>query len=213
MQTQVKTETMLFTRTDFGWTAAHKKFNHFLGTVRVAVRGEEAEVFLEDFCEETRAEAERFAARAVFLAYEVERARIGEKTLLREDFEAAEAARRRALHRTSADYADVLGKPVHVVMDRPLGSAHPRHPEMVYPVNYGAVPGLLAGDGAEQDVYVLGPTKPLETFDGVVIAVIHRFDDVEDKWVAAAAPGLYTAGEILDAVHFQEQYYESELLM
>lgn len=213
MQTQVKTETMLFTRTESGWTASHKKFNHFLGTVLVFVNGDEAEVLLDRFGPEDRAEAERFAARAVFLAYDVERARIGEKTLLRADFEAAEAARRRALHRTRGDYGDVLGKPVHVVMDRPLGSAHPRHPEMVYPINYGAVPGLLAGDGAEQDVYVLGPTTPLETFDGVVIAVIHRFDDVEDKWVAAESPGLYTAEEILDAVHFQEQYYESELLM
>ena len=81
--------------------------------------------------------------------------------------------------------------PVHCVMDRPLGSRHPRYPDMLYPVNYGCVPGVMAGDGAEQDVYVLGPTAPLETFNGVVIAVIHRFDDCEDKWVVAerTAPG------------------------
>ncbi|MBO5252398.1 MAG: inorganic pyrophosphatase [Clostridia bacterium] len=98
-------------------------------------------------------------------------------------------------------------------MDRPLGSAHPRYPDMIYPVNYGYVPGLIAGDNAEQDVYVLGPTEPLESFDGVVIAVIHRFDDCEDKWVAAEKTGLYSEEEIRQILRFQEKYYISEILM
>ena len=115
--------------------------------------------------------------------------------------------------KTREDYADVLGKSVHCVMDRPLGSAHPRHPEMIYPVNYGFVPGIIAGDGAEQDVYVLGPAVPVEEFDGVVIAVIHRLDDCEDKWVVAEKAGVYTAEEILQSVHFQEQYFTVEIVM
>ena len=98
-------------------------------------------------------------------------------------------------------------------MDRPLGSAHPRYPDMIYPVNYGYVPGIIAGDNAEQDVYVLGPTEPLEYFDGVVIAVIHRFDDCEDKWVAAEKAGLYTEEEIRTILYFQEKYYVSEIFM
>ena len=98
-------------------------------------------------------------------------------------------------------------------MDRPLGSAHPRYPEMIYPVNYGYVPGVMAGDNSEQDVYVLGPTKPLTEFTGVVIAVIHRFDDCEDKWVAAEQTGLYTEEEIREILAFQEKYYASEIIM
>ncbi|MBQ2669014.1 MAG: inorganic pyrophosphatase [Clostridia bacterium] len=98
-------------------------------------------------------------------------------------------------------------------MDRPLGSAHPRYPDMIYPVNYGYVPGLLAGDNAEQDVYVLGPTEPLKEFTGVIIAVIHRFDDCEDKWVAAEQIGLYTESEIRAILDFQEKYYTSEIVM
>ena len=43
-------------------------------------------------------------------------------------------------------------KSVHVVIDRPLGSRHPRHPHILYTCNYGYVPGVIAGDGAEQDV-------------------------------------------------------------
>ena len=130
---------------------------------------------------------------------------LGDAEIAREAWRKAEDARNAALHRTRADYANVLGRPVHCVMDRPLGSRHPRYPDMLYTVNYGYVPGVMAGDGSEQDVYVLGPAEPLETFDGVVLAVIHRFDDCEDKWVVAAAGARYTAAEIRAAVAFQEK--------
>ena len=51
-------------------------------------------------------------------------------------------------------------------IDRPLGSRHPRHPEMIYPVNYGEVVGVMAPDGDWQDVYVLGVNEALSTFTG-----------------------------------------------
>ena len=44
-------------------------------------------------------------------------------------------------------------------------------------------------------------------------AVVHRFNDVEDKWVAAEKTGVYTAEEILKILDFQEKYYESELIL
>lgn len=94
-------------------------------------------------------------------------------------------------------------------IDRPLGSAHPRHPEMIYPVNYGEVPGVLAPDGAWQDVYILGVDEPLQTFTGERIAIIRRRDDVEDKWVLAPEGMTFTAEEIMAAVHFQEQYFDA----
>ena len=94
-------------------------------------------------------------------------------------------------------------------IDRPLGSTHPRHPDMVYPVNYGEVVGVMAPDGAWQDVYVLGVDVPLENFTGQRIAVIHRRDDIEDKWVLAPEGMTFTAEEIMAAVHFQEQYFDS----
>ncbi|MCF2653203.1 inorganic diphosphatase [Anaeromassilibacillus senegalensis] len=107
----------------------------------------------------------------------------------------------------------MLGARVRCVMDRPLGSAHPRYPDMIYPVNYGYVPGVMAGDGAEQDVYVIGPTVPLKVFDGVVVAVVHRFDDCEDKWVVAEQTGLYSEDELRAAVAFQEKYYKSQWIL
>ena len=48
-----------------------------------------------------------------------------------------------------------LGKEVTVEIDRPVGTHHPKHPDIVYPINYGFVPGIIAGDGEEQDVYIL----------------------------------------------------------
>ena len=49
------------------------------------------------------------------------------------------------------DYSNIIGKSVKGTIDRPLGSAHPRHKEMIYPINYGYVDGVFADDGAEQD--------------------------------------------------------------
>ena len=78
---------------------------------------------------------------------------------------------------------------VTVTIDRPLGSVHPSHPDIVYTVNYGYVEGIIAQNGEEQDVYVLGVDKPVKTFTGRIIAVIHRNDDIEEKWVAAPDAG------------------------
>lgn len=94
-------------------------------------------------------------------------------------------------------------------IDRPLGSAHPKHPDLIYRVNYGEVVGVPAPDGAWQDVYVLGVDDPVPTFTGRRIAVIHRRDDIETKWVLAPEGMTFTTEEIMAAVHFQEQYFDS----
>ncbi len=107
----------------------------------------------------------------------------------------------------------MIGRTVEVTIDRPLGSYHPEHPDMYYPVNYGYVEGVIAPDGEEQDVYILGVDVPLEKFTGRIIAVIRRFDDVEEKWVAAPEGILFTKEEIEKIVHFQEQFFKSEVIM
>ena len=106
----------------------------------------------------------------------------------------------------------MLGKTVKVIIDRPLGSFHPEHPDMYYPVNYGYVEGIIAPDGEEQDVYVLGVDEPLKEFTGRVVAVIHRLDDVEDKWIAVPENVTFTKEEIMERVHFQEQYFKSKII-
>lgn len=102
--------------------------------------------------------------------------------------------------------ADHMGKIVHVVVDRPVGY---HHGDIVYPVNYGYIPGVLAGDGEEQDAYILGITEPVTEFDGQVVAAVRRQDDCEDKLVVAPVGKLYHQGEIAQAVAFQERFFTS----
>ena len=109
------------------------------------------------------------------------------------------------------DFSGVIGKTVSGRIDRPLGSAHPRFPGMVYTVNYGYVDGVFAGDGAEQDIYLLGVDEPVNEFTGKVIAVWHRYNDVEDKWIVSADGRDYTDEEIAAKVEFQEKYFDGEL--
>lgn len=106
-----------------------------------------------------------------------------------------------------------LGQKVEVVVDRPLGSTHPKYKNIVYPINYGFVQGILAGDGEEQDAYILGVNVPVEHFVGRVIAVIKRRNDNEDKWVVAPEGQSYSVAEIETLVNFQEQYFEHDIVM
>ena len=55
---------------------------------------------------------------------------------------------------------------VKVIIDRPFGSRHPKFPDMIYPVNYGYIDGIIAGDGEKQDAYILGVDVPLKFFEG-----------------------------------------------
>ena len=106
----------------------------------------------------------------------------------------------------------MLGKTVTVKIDRPLGSAHPNHPDIIYPINYGYVEEIITPDGEEQDAYILGVNTPLDTFTGKVIAVIHRKNDIEDKWVVVPDDMVFSAEEILSLTHFQEKYFDIEII-
>ena len=109
--------------------------------------------------------------------------------------------------------ACALGDIVKVTVDRPLGSFHPRYQQMRYPVNYGYVAGVFAADGEEQDAYILGVDTAVTEFTGKVIAVVHREDDAEEKWVVAPEHTAFTKEEIEEQIRFQEQYFQSEVRM
>ena len=38
-------------------------------------------------------------------------------------------------------YKNIIGSIVAGTVDRPLGTAHPDYPDMIYPINYGYVDG------------------------------------------------------------------------
>lgn len=107
----------------------------------------------------------------------------------------------------------MIGNTVTVTVDRAMGTYHPEYPDMYYPINYGYVKGIMAPDGEEQDAYIIGVTKPVEEFIGTVIAIIHRDNDIEDKWVVAPDNMSFTKDEIMKQVHFQEQYFDTEIII
>ena len=100
---------------------------------------------------------------------------------------------------------DYLNKIVEVEIDRPLGSAHPKH-GFIYELNYGFIGGTVSGDGEELDAYVLGEHKPLEKFTGRVIAIVHRTEEDDDKLIVTADGRNYTDEQIEVLVEFQEQW-------
>lgn len=103
---------------------------------------------------------------------------------------------------------EMLGKTVHVVIDRPIGYDHHG---IVYPVNYGYIPGLMAGDGEEQDAYILGVSEPLTAFDGRVVGAVRRKNDCEDKLIVAPEGMVFHQGQIASAVHFQERFFDTTI--
>lgn len=106
-----------------------------------------------------------------------------------------------------------LGKTVTVTVDRPLGSSHPNYPDSIYTLNYGYIAGVIAPDGEELDAYVYGVYEPVDSFTGVVIAVIERLNDVENKLVVAPFGTVTTEHDIYEVAGFQEKYFNIRIIM
>ena len=102
--------------------------------------------------------------------------------------------------------SNYLAQTVSVVMDRPLGSKHPKH-GFIYPVNYGYIPNTISGDGEELDAYVLGVQEPINKFTGKCIAIIHRTDDNDDKLIIVPEGMDFSNEEIEKEVAFQEKWF------
>lgn len=109
------------------------------------------------------------------------------------------------------DSIKYLNKTVTVKIDRPLGSKHPDW-DLIYEVNYGYVPNTISGDGEELDCYVLGVDKPLDSFTGKCIAIIHRTNDNDDKLIIVPDGMNFTDEEIRNLTNFQEKYFKSIII-
>ena len=101
-----------------------------------------------------------------------------------------------------------MGQMVHVIVDRPIGYLHG---DIYYPINYGYIPGITAGDMEPQDAYILGISRPVAEFNGRVIGAVRRLDDCEDKLVVAPDGVYFHQGEIAAAVNFVEQYFTTTI--
>ena len=100
---------------------------------------------------------------------------------------------------------------ITVMIDRPMGTWHPEGKNIFYEINYGYVKGLIAPDLEEQDVYVLDENKPCKKAKGRIIAILHRLDDMEDKWVIGSRG--HSLEDIEKSVEFQEKYHTHITIM
>lgn len=109
------------------------------------------------------------------------------------------------------DSKDYLGKVVEVIIDRPMGSKHPKH-GFVYEVNYGYIPNTKSPDGEELDVYYLGATEPLKKATGKCIAIIHRTNDNDDKLAISSEDKDFSDREIEKLTAFQEKWFKHTII-
>ena len=106
----------------------------------------------------------------------------------------------------------LLGAMIEGVVDRPIGSTHPKHSDMIYPINYGYIEDFIAPDSEGEDVYILGSLKPIDRFKGKVIAIVERINDFENKLVVSLDNKDYSIEEIEEKVNFQEKYYKHRII-
>lgn len=104
-----------------------------------------------------------------------------------------------------------IGQKIKIKIDRKLGLPHPKH-GFLYLLNYGFVPDTTSGDGEELDAYLIGVFEPVEEYEGVCIAVIHRTNDNDDKLIIAPEGLSYTDDQIKALTEFQERFFESVIL-
>ena len=109
------------------------------------------------------------------------------------------------------DTKDFIGKKINVTVDRPLGSKHPNW-DYLYLTNYGYIPNTISGDGEELDAYILGVFEPLESFEGICIAVLHRLNEDDDKLIIVPEGKNYTDEQIDCLTEFQEKYFEHTII-
>ncbi len=73
-----------------------------------------------------------------------------------------------------------------LVVDRPKGSAHPRIPSLIYPLDYGYLSGTRSGDGHGADVWIGSLKRRVIT--GVVCTVDLSKRDTEMKILLGCTP-------------------------
>ena len=104
---------------------------------------------------------------------------------------------------------EYLGKEVHAIIDRPIGSKHPEY-DLIYLINYGYIPDTKSEiDNEPIDAYVLGPKGPLKEFTGKVIAIVKREND-EEKLVVTNQN--FPKESIEQLIDFQEKYFKHNLI-
>jgi len=78
-----------------------------------------------------------------------------------------------------------------LVIDRPTCEPHPDHPEIIYPLDYGYIPGTVSTDGEPIDCFVGTGNQGLV---GAILTTDYREGDREAKLlINCTPPEIYMA--------------------
>ena len=102
--------------------------------------------------------------------------------------------------------ADEMVRTHRIVIDRPGGSAHPRYPDIIYPLDYGFLEGTSALDGDGVDCWV--GSLPGSSLTGVIVTVDGFKQDTELKWLIGC-----TAQEMNRALATHRSEHQAALLI
>lgn len=102
---------------------------------------------------------------------------------------------------------DTLAAEHELVIDRPAGSAHPRFPDFVYPLDYGYLRGTASADGGGIDVW--RGTKPGGQINAIIVNVDLLKRDSEIKLLMGC-----TEEEIatIDCVHNETEFMKGVIV-
>lgn len=87
-----------------------------------------------------------------------------------------------------------------IIIDRPKGTAHPRYPEVLYPLNYGYLENTTASDGEGIDVW-LG-SLGTQTLTGILCTFDTLKRDMEIKLLLGC-----TNADLQIIQHFHGEMY------
>ncbi len=102
---------------------------------------------------------------------------------------------------------DTLIEQSSIAIDRPKGTAHPRYPDFVYPIDYGYLENTSSMDGGGIDVW-LGSEKE-RLLDAVMCIVDLTKRDSEIKLLIGCTE---QEKELVFQVHNQTQYMKGILI-
>ncbi len=77
------------------------------------------------------------------------------------------------------EYLERLIENSTIKIDRPKGTAHPRFPDLIYPLDYGYLKDTISTDGGGLDVWVGAQTSA--RLEGIICTIDLNKKDIEIK--------------------------------
>lgn len=102
---------------------------------------------------------------------------------------------------------EAMAEACELVIDRPIGSRHPRYPDVVYQLDYGYLKGTSSMDGGGIDVW-LG-SKADRQLEGIICTVDRLKGDSEIKLLIGCTEEEIA---IADRFHNESEYMKGLLI-